>query len=212
MKTSVTRVLIVDDHPVARRGLQTLIQQALEATAITEAADGTGALDQVEAMEPDLIILDLRIPGENPARLCAQLLRRAPRARLVVFTAFDDRQEIRECLAAGAQGAVLKDASEADIGESLRRIMNGETVIDPRIAERIALEYTQVLRGERIHLTPREREVLQLLAEGLSNRAIAETLSLAESTVKGHVATLLEKLGAESRLQAVVQAERSGIL
>lgn len=208
----MTKVLIVDDHPVARRGLQALAEQAIEVSVLAEAADGTKALSLAETMAPDLIVLDLRIPGEDPAVLCTQLLRRAPLARLVVLTAFDDRREIGECLAAGAHGCLLKDASEAGIGESLRRIMAGETVIDPRIAERLAQEYTQVLRGEKVRLTSREREVLRLLAEGLSNRAIAEMLNLAESTVKGHVAALLQKLSASSRLQAVVQADRAGLL
>lgn len=208
----MTKVLIVDDHPVARRGLQALTEQALEVTGLAEAANGASAVSLAEAMEPDLIVLDLRIPEENAAAICKQLLRRAPRARVVVFTAFDDREEIRECLAAGAHGCLLKDTSEADVGDSLQRILAGETVIDPRIAERMALEYTRMLRGETVQLTPREREVLRLLAEGLSNRAIAERLSLAESTVKGYVATLRQKLGAASRLQAVVQADRAGLL
>lgn len=208
----MTKVLIVDDHPVARRGLQALLEQAMDVTGHAEAADGTRALSLAGTMAPDLIVLDLRMPGEDPALLCKQLLERAPQARLVVFTAFDDREAIKGCLATGANGCLLKDASEADIGESLRRIMAGETVIDPRIAERMALEYARVLRGDAVLLTPREREVLRLLAEGLSNRAIAETLSLAESTAKGYVATLLQKLGADSRLQAVVQADRAGLL
>lgn len=208
----MTSVLIVDDHPVARRGLRALIEQAMEVTGLAEAADGAGAMSVATTMAPDLIVLDLRIPDEDPAVLCGQLLGCAPRARLVVFTAFDDREKIKACLAAGANGCMLKDASEADVGESLRRIMAGETVIDSRIASRMALEYTQMLRGEAVQLTPREREVLRLLAQGLSNRSIATTLNLAESTVKGYVATLLQKLGADSRLQAVVQADRAGLL
>jgi len=206
------RVLIIDDHPVARRGLQVLVEQAFPGAAVTQVPSGRHALAEVDGQRPDLIFLDLRMPGENAAALCRELLARAPAARLVVFTAYGKLEEIRECLAAGAHGCLLKDASETNIERSLIQIMSGQEVIEPRIAKRLAVEYSRVLRGDAIQLTSREREVLNLLAQGLSNKSIAERLVLAESTVKGHVATLRQKLGATSRLHAVVQADRHGLL
>jgi two-component system nitrate/nitrite response regulator NarL len=206
------RVLIVDDHPVARRGLQALVQQAFAAADVIPVANGRQAMARAQEQAPDLIVLDLRIPGDDAPELCRELLACAPRSRLVIFTAYDDSEEIRQCLAAGAHGCLLKDASETNVERALHRLMDGETIIDPRIASRLAVAYSRALNGDAVSLTPREREVLRLLAEGLSNRAIAERLYLAESTVKGHVATLRSKLGATSRLHAVIQADRSGLL
>jgi DNA-binding NarL/FixJ family response regulator len=202
------KILVIDDHPVARRGLQALAEEAFDNPVVTPVATGRHALAHAINEPPDLIVLDLRMPGENAAALCQELLVRAPRARLVVFTAYPELEEIRACLAAGAHGCLLKDASETNVGKALQRIMAGDTIIEPRIAKGLAVAYSRVLRGDTVQLTPREREVLKLLAEGLSNKAIAGKLILAESTVKGHVATLRQKLGATSRLHAVVQADR----
>jgi DNA-binding NarL/FixJ family response regulator len=209
---TAVRLLIVDDHSVARRGLQTLAESAFNLTAVAHADTEDGALEAAEEVDPDLIVLDLRVPGVNPGRLCGLLHARRPDAKIVLFTAFEDVQAIRACIAAGARGCVLKDAADVDVGDTLRRILDGEIVFDPRIADDMAQEYTVSLQGGKPELTERELEVLMLLADGLSNRAIAARLHLAESTVKGYVATLLEKLDVESRLQAVVRAHRDGLL
>ena len=206
------KILVIDDHPVARRGLQALAEEAFDRPAVTTVASGRQALAQVVAEPPDLIVMDLRMPGERAPALCQELLTRAPRARLVVFTAYAELEEIRECLAAGAHGCLLKDASETNVGRALARIMAGDTIIEPRIAKGLAVAYSRALRGDAVQLTQRERDVLRLLAEGMSNKSIADRLVLAESTVKGHVATLRQKLGASSRLHAVVQADRHGLL
>lgn len=206
------RLLIVDDHSVARHGLQTLAEDALDVATVAHADTEERALAAAEKLRPDLIVLDLRVPGVNPARLCGQLVARQPGAKTVVFTAFEDLQAIRACVAAGARGCILKDAADVDVGDTLRRILAGEIVFDPRIADGMAREYTASLQRDKPELTERELEVLTLLADGLSNRAIAGQLHLAESTVKGYVATLLEKLGVDSRLQVVVRAHREGLL
>lgn len=206
------RLLIVDDHSVARRGLQTLAEGSLNVSAVAHADTEEGALEAAAEVLPDLIVLDLRVPGVSPASLCDLLRARRPEAKIVLFTAFEDIQAIQACIAAGACGCILKDATDLDVGDTLRRILNGEIVFDPRIADDMAREYAASLQGGKPELTERELEVLTLLADGLSNRAIAGRLHLAESTVKGYVATLLEKLGVESRLQAVVQAHRDGLV
>lgn len=205
-------IVIIDDHPVARRGLETLVNEAFRGATVVLVANGKDALAAVAVAPPSLIVCDLRIPGENVGLLCAQLLSTAPQARLVLFTAYPDLDAIRECLAAGAHGCLLKDTSETNIGRALRRIVAGDLVIEPRIAKGLAVAYSQALHGEPVQFTAREREVLKLLAEGLSNRGIAERLVLAESTVKGHVSSLRQKLDATSRLHAVVQADRLGLL
>lgn len=206
------KILIVDDHPVARRGMQALIGDAFGDAQVIPAANGRQALEHAVRSPPDLVVLDLRIPGDSAPTNCRGLLERAPRARIVILTAFDDTDELRLCLAAGAHGCLLKDTAEANVERVLKRIMAGETIIDPRIANRLALEYSLALRADARRLTTRERDVLRLLAEGLSNRAISAKMFLAESTVKGHVVALRKKLGATSRLHAVIEADRLGLL
>ena len=205
-------ILIVDDHPVARRGLQSLLADAFPEAQVVPLSNGRQALAYSGQNPPDLVVLDLRIPGDSAPAVCGALLERAPHAHVVILTAYDDSEELRLCLAAGAHGCLLKDTAEANFEKVLRRIVAGEVVIDPRIASRLALEYSRALRGDVAQLSGRERDVLRLLAVGLSNRAISERLFLAESTVKGHVAALRKKLGATSRLHAVIEANRLGLI
>jgi len=209
------RALIVDDHPIARRGMASLLEATLDLTEVVGVADGAAALQAVQRSTPDLVLMDLQLPGNPHGRvLAAQLRSLAPGALIVVVTAFDRGNEIKQCLAAGADGALLKDTADADMSDALRRIVAGETVISPALAARLATDLVGILRGEDdvIRLTAREREVLDLLAEGCSNKEIGERLVLSQGTVKDHVGTLLRKLGASSRLQAVLRASDAGLL
>lgn len=208
------KALIVDDHPIARRGLQDVLRSAFRIDEVAEVDSGSKALAAAHQLQPDLVLLDLRLPGTPPSVVCAQLRASFPRLPIVIVTAFADAPEVKRCLSAGADGCVLKDAPIAQMIAALRRIVAGERHIDPRIAQSLAAEMVSILRGEHpaVTLTRREREVLDLLAEGCSNRMIAARLVLAETTVKGYVASLMDKLGAASRLQAVVRAHEAGIL
>jgi two-component system response regulator DevR len=209
------RVLIVDDHPIARQGLATLVRQAFRVERIIEAETAHEAIVAAKRDDPELILLDLRIPGvQSTSVLCTQLRMASPRARVAIITAFDEANAIKRCFAAGADACLLKDSSMIDLRKALQAIVAGQRVIDPRIAQTLATEHVRVLRGERptVALTQREREVLELLAEGCSNRLIAERLFIAETTVKGYVSSLLDKLEASSRLQAVVRATEHGLL
>jgi DNA-binding NarL/FixJ family response regulator len=206
------RALIVDDHSIARRGIAQLLEVSFDAITCTGVADGQAALRTAPELQPDLVVMDLQLPG-NPrgAALCAQLRHLAPAAVVVIVTAFDRGGELQQCLAAGADGALLKDTSDGDMVDGLRRLFAGESVISPGIAARLAGEPGDGDDGA-VRLTAREREVLDLLAEGCSNREISERLVLAEATVKEYVGTLLRKLGVSSRLQAVVRASEAGLL
>lgn len=209
------RLLLVDDHPLARQGLRVLVAGQHPDASVAEAANSAEALRLAATGTPDLILLDLHMPdSEPPSILCVKLLEAAPRTAIVLVTAFDQLNEIKACLAVGARGCLLKDIDEEGLADAMRRALAGERVLDPRIGQRLADEYVDALGSERpaIQLTPRERAVLLLLAEGESNRAIAANLHLAENTVKGYVAQLMEKLGASSRLQIVVYADRRGLL
>ena len=209
------RVLIVDDHPIARRGLATIVQEAFRVEKLVEVDNAPDALIAAKRELPQLILLDLHIPGvPHTSVLCTQLRVAAPDARLAIITAFDEREAIKRCFAAGADACLLKDTTVFDLRDALQAVAAGRRVIDPRIAQTLASEHIHVLQGEpsKIELTNREREVLRLLAEGCSNRLIAERLFIAETTVKGYVSNLLEKLHATSRLQAVIRAGERGLL
>lgn len=213
------KILIADDHPVARRGLKMIVAEAFGTGAFdpvhcTEASDAATALTAATETRPDLVLLDLHMPGAvaGPA-LCRSLREILPEARIVVVTAFDRSDEIRDCLVAGADGCLLKDTSEVDMAAMLRSVCSGGAALDSRIAFRLARELASApAQRTAAHLTGRELDVLRLLAEGCSNRAIARRLTLSEATVKGYVSGLLDKLNASSRLEAVVRAADAGLI
>ena len=208
------RALIVDDHPIARRGLATVVEDAFRSADVAHAGDAREALRVARQQRPDLVLMDMHIPDSLPPReLCAQLRALLPGTPIVLVTAFGSPAEVRDCLKAGATACLLKDTAEGEMQASLRAIADGRIVIDPRVAQELATHI--VSEGSRVgsvHLTSREREVLACLAEGRSNREIAECLVITEATVKGYVSSLLEKLGARSRLRAVVRAGELGLL
>jgi two-component system response regulator DevR len=209
------RVLIVDDHPIARQGLANLVREAFRVERVVEVDEARDALVAAKRDAPALILLDLQIPGvPQTSVLCTQLRAAAPDAKIAIITAFEKPEAIKQCFAAGADACLLKDTSMVNLREALQAVVAGRRVIHPRIAQTLATEHVRVLRGETfsIDLTQREREVLELLAEGCSNRLIAERLFIAETTVKGYVSNLLEKLHAKSRLQAVIRASEQGLL
>lgn len=213
--TVPVKVLVVDDHPLARRGVGSLLAEAFSALELREAGSTADAIVTAAAFQPNMVVLDLRLPDPpGPAATCAALKERNRNGHIVILTAFAEMDLIRQCLAAGADGVLLKDTEPGELIKRFRHLAAGTRVIDPRVAQILADEMVSTLRGETDHvvLSPRERDVLELLAEGCSNRQIATRLFIAETTVKGYVATLLGKLGADSRLQAVVLAAKRGLL
>lgn len=208
------KALVFDDHSVARRGLRTILDESFEIEECAEASTADQALTLAAAQRPDLVLVDLHVPGSIPAHeLVSRIRNLLPRARIVMVTAFDRLPDIKDALAAGADGCLLKDTTELDLTAALRAIVSGETVIDPRIAQRLASDLLGRRRASTgVQLTTRERDVLQLLAEGCSNKSISGQLQLSEATVKGYVSSLLEKLHASSRLEALVRASDAGLL
>ncbi len=206
--------LLVDDHPLARHGVRRLLEHTGRRFEVLEASDGVAALEQARRHKPDLVVLDLQLPTpRGTSALCREITVTSPSTRILICTAFPDADRICECITEGARGCILKDAEMAEIAAALTRIDAGEVVIEPRIAERLAVRLTRELReDDHVRLTKRERAVLGLLGDGFSNREIASRLYLSEHTVKGYVTSLLHKLGAKSRLEAVVLATRAGLL
>ncbi len=207
------RALIIDDHPIARRGLRTVLHETFPIEECFEADSAGAALELARAHLPDLVLVDMRRPDTMPTpELCRQLRSTLPEGSIVIVTAFDRIGDIRDCLQAGINGCLLKDTSELDMTAALRSILAGEYIIDPRIAQRLLGELIGARGGSALRLTEREREVLDLIAEGRSNRAIGEQLHLSEATVKGYVSSLLDKLNATSRLEALVRASDAGLI
>jgi DNA-binding NarL/FixJ family response regulator len=207
--TTTVRVLVVDDHPVVRAGLTALlsVQPALE--VVGEAADGHAAIDQAAALRPDVVLCDLRL-GQGPDGVAVT---RALRARssppaVLILTTYDHDADLVRAVEAGAAGYLLKDAQPAVLVAAIETAGRGGSVLGPELTQRVV----QTMRVRRAELSGREREVLQLVAEGLSNRGIARRLVVSEATVKTHLNHVFGKLGVDSRTAAVAAARAAGLI
>jgi DNA-binding NarL/FixJ family response regulator len=206
----VIRVLVVDDHPVVRHGLTAILRWEPDLEIVGEAADGEAALRLILEQRPDVVLLDLRLPRLSGVEVMRQARAQAPEVRFLVLTTYDTDSDIGPALAAGAQGYLLKDTSPDELARGVRALMAGGAALEPAVAARL-LERL----GESDHnggLSDREREVLGLLVDGASNKGIAHQLSLSENTVKAHISHIFDKLGVQSRAEAVAAALQRGIL
>ncbi len=204
--TSPIRVLVVDDHPVVREGLVALLRRQGDMEVVAEGADGEAAVELYRRFEPDVAILDLRLPKATGVEATAEIRRQFPEARIVVLTTFDGDEDIYRALKAGARAYLLKDTSREELLSTVRAVAAGLRRIPPAVAERLAQ------RVEAAELTAREREVLALIVAGKGNKQIGAALGITEGTVKTHVNALLAKLGAADRTEAAVMAIRRGIV
>jgi two-component system, NarL family, nitrate/nitrite response regulator NarL len=206
------KALVVDEQPLARRGLSSILRDDVGVEEVIEAAGGAEAIAITRTRAPELVLIATKLPGSIPTReICAQLRAFLPHSSRIIVTAFDHPGEIRDCMLAGADGCLLKDSEGSALARSIRGVIAGETAIDLRIAQGIAAE--AVAGGDRrAPITTREREVLSLLADGYSNRRIATQLVISETTVKGHVSNLIEKLNVSSRLEVVSRAIKTGLI
>jgi DNA-binding NarL/FixJ family response regulator len=205
------RVLIVDDHAVVREGLRTFLQLQDGVEVVGEASDGEEALREAERLDPDVVLMDLVMPNLDGVGAMRELRTRAPHARVIVLTSFLEEERVLPALRAGAAGYLLKNVQPSELTRAIRAADAGEAIIDPAVAARmvaaLADEHAPV---DEPDLTPREREVLDGLGRGLSNKRIALELGLAEKTVKTHVSHVLAKLGVSDRTQAALYAARLG--
>jgi len=204
-------VLVVDDHAVVRDGLRAFLELQDGIEVAGEAADGAEALLSAESLRPDVVLMDLVMPNVDGLSAMRDLRERVPRARVIVLTSFLDDDKLMPALRAGAAGYVLKNAAPAEVARAVRAAHAGEALLDPVVAARL-LE-TLSTDGDPIDsLTPREREVLELIGRGYPNKRIARELAVSEKTVKTHVGHVLAKLGVTDRTQAAVVAVRQGLV
>lgn len=205
------RVFVADDHELVRCALRATLDAEEDLEVVGEAGDTDSAISGVEQARPDVLLLDMRMPGGGGVVVCNEVRERCPDTRVVILTSFDDNHEVFGALSAGATGYLLKDTRPARIVEAVREVSEGKFVFHDAVAERAA----EGLARDRQVLDPlseREVEVLQLMADGLSNKQVSSTLWISETTVKSHVGNILRKLGQTDRTNAVLTGLREGLV
>ena len=223
------KVLLVDDQTLVRQGIRLLLEIEPDIQVVGQAANGREAIQQVETLRPDVVLMDVRMPDMDGIEATRSLSERFPETGVIILTTFDDDEIVFEGIKAGARGYLLKDVSSEEMAEAVRKVAAGGALIQPRITRKVLAEFSRLAAeggekppvkaaaGSRPQpladpLTEREQEVLRALAGGLSNREIAEKLVITEGTVKNHVSNLIDKLGVRDRTQAVLKAQELGLI
>jgi DNA-binding NarL/FixJ family response regulator len=211
METKPIRILVADDHPVVRDGLVAMLSTQPDFQVVAEASNGQEAVEKAAALQPDVVLLDLEMPGMDGVEALKSLHARYPAMRALVFTAFDTDERILGAVRAGAQGYLLKGAPREELFHAVRVVSRGGSLLQPVVASKL-LQHMSNGSLKAPALTRRELEVLALLVQGMSNREIAEKLVISERTAKYHVSSILSKLGASNRTEAVSIAVQQGLI
>jgi DNA-binding NarL/FixJ family response regulator len=222
----VIKVLLVDDQTLIRQGIRLLLEIEADIQVVGQAADGRAALEQVEALHPDVVLMDVRMPEMDGIAATRELSARHPEVKVIILTTFEDDETVFEGLKAGASGYLLKDISSEEMAQAVRKVAAGEALIQARLTRKVLAEFSRLatatdrqastrpgtVEALPVALTERELQVLQALAHGLSNREIADSLVITEGTVKNHVSSLIDKLGVRDRTQAVLKGQDLGLI
>ena len=204
------RVLLADDHPLVRAGIRATLMAQDDLELVGEAADGDQVQQLCQTQSPDVLLLDLHMPGPSALQTVAFLRERLPAIRVIMLTAYDDDAYVRSLVAAGAVGYILKDEAPEVVVRAIRTVMHGDTWFSRAIIEKLNQPSAQILQVGDAELTEREREILAMIGQGCDNAQIAETLSLAEQTVRNSISRLYAKLGLTSRAQAIIWTRERG--
>jgi DNA-binding NarL/FixJ family response regulator len=212
------RVLLCDDQALVRGGFRLILESREDIEVVGEAEDGRAVVELAQRVDPDVILMDVRMPNVDGVEATRRLAARGSRARVLILTTFDLDEYVYEAIRAGASGFLLKDVQPTQLVEGIRVVAAGEALLAPSVTRRLLDRFAHTLPGEArppgelTALTERELEVLKLLASGLSNAELAEQLFLSETTVKSHISSVLRKLGLRDRVQAVVLAYEAGLV
>jgi NarL family two-component system response regulator LiaR len=210
---NATRVLIVDDHAVVRRGIQMFLETDPSIQIVGEAENCRDAVRKARSLQPDVILMDLVMPQGDGIAAIAEIKRHSPDLKVVVLTTFGDESRVKAAMEAGANGYLLKDADGGALLQAVHAAQRGDMPIHPHVAQHLVRSF---MKGDNANgnkgLTEREKEILQLVSQGLSNKAIAQTLSLSSGTVKVHVSHIFDKLGVSNRTEASVLALQMGLI
>ncbi len=205
-KTNPIRVMLVDDHPAFRKGMATLIESEPDLEVVAEAGNGAEAIGRYREQTPDVVLMDLRLPGMGGVEATLAICREFPDARIIILTTFDLDEDIYRAIQSGAKSYLLKDTPNVELAGAIRAVFAGRQILPPKVAHRLAS------RLQRADLTEIEMEVLQLLIKGRSNKEMALSLSVTEDTVKARLKTLFGKLKVHDRTEAAISAIRHGIV
>lgn len=215
MTRTAFTVLIAEDHPVFRDGMRALVGALDGGQVVAEAADGDEAVEQALAVQPDVVVMDLNLPGTNGVEATRRIVSASPHVRVLVLTMFDDQDSVFAAMRAGARGYLLKDSDQAEIARAIEAVADGEAIFGPAVATRVLAFFASSAdaRASSVfpNLTEREHEVLELVAQGHANAAIAWRLGLSEKTIRNHVSNIFTKLQVADRAQAIVRAREAGL-
>lgn len=208
------KILIADDHPVVREGLMTMIGREPDFKVVGEAKNGVEAVEKAKELKPDIVLMDLRMPEMDGVEAIRQISASEPSTRFIILTTFSDDEYIFKGIEVGARAYLLKDAPREDLFKAIRAVYQGESLIQPVVASKVLDRFAELSRQAQLPetLTDREIEVLRLIAKGSANKEIATELNISNSTVKTHIASIFQKLGANDRTEAVTQAIKKGII
>lgn len=206
------RILLADDHVLVRQGFKLILSEQPDMQIAGEAANGREAVEQAEKLQPDIVVMDVTMPELNGIEATRRITTAAPRARVLALSMHKDAVYVREILRAGARGYLLKDSADADLIAAVRAVAKGEGYLSPAISDAVLTDYRRHVTDPLDLLTTREREVLQMIAEGKTNKEIATTLNLSVYTVEAHRGRVMEKLNLHSAGELVRFALRSGLI
>jgi two-component system response regulator NreC len=208
----VIRILLADDHVLVRQGFKLILSEQSDMEIAGEAANGREAVEQAEKLQPDIVVMDVTMPELNGIEATRRITAAAPRSRVLALSMHKDAVYVREILRAGARGYLLKDSADADLIAAVRAVAKGEGYLSPAISDAVLTDYRKHVTDPLDLLTTREREVLQMIAEGKTNKEIATTLNLSVYTVEAHRGRVMEKLNLHSTGELVRFALRSGLI
>ena len=212
---NIIRIVIAEDHVVVRKGLYSLLDHEPDISVVGEAVDGEEAVALTKQLNPDLVVMDIRMEKMNGVEATRIIRETCPETSILVLTGFGDEDILQEAMRAGAHGFLLKDASPDELIDAIHRLIKGGSLVSPRLLRRLFDEYSRSEETEDVEykkLTPREMEILKLLTTGLRNEEIARTLVISEKTVKTHLARIYSKLQIHGRSQAIIYAFRKGLV